>query len=237
VTDPDRTLWELYTFHEDIDHRGEGQTLEQMIPEAANRPVADGARGSAPVVLEHQMGTAVRSFPGADGSVDEVRLRGSFNWNLDAPSKELLVNEAFRVLRPGGRVFAHTLVGEQSSTNPELPGPAAAVQFVPPEAEVVGLLEAAGFQNLNLIKFDASPCFVRGGVAMREQQLEGFKPASSSGRFSAIYKGPFRQIVDDAGSTFPRGVRVAVDATQAELLRRGEWASQFLVVDGADSPG
>ncbi len=33
VTDPDQTLWEIYTLEDDIDHRGAGQTLEQMLPQ------------------------------------------------------------------------------------------------------------------------------------------------------------------------------------------------------------
>lgn len=32
VTDPDQTLWEMYTLDEDLDHRGVGQTLAQMLP-------------------------------------------------------------------------------------------------------------------------------------------------------------------------------------------------------------
>lgn len=32
VTDPDQTLWEIYTLEEGIDHRGAGQTREQMLP-------------------------------------------------------------------------------------------------------------------------------------------------------------------------------------------------------------
>lgn len=32
VTDPDQTLWEIYTLDEDIDHRGAGQTREEMLP-------------------------------------------------------------------------------------------------------------------------------------------------------------------------------------------------------------
>src|SRR5207253_746718 len=32
VTDPDQTLWEIYTLEEDIDHRGAGQSLEAMLP-------------------------------------------------------------------------------------------------------------------------------------------------------------------------------------------------------------
>ncbi len=33
VTDPDQTLWEIYTLDEDIDHRGAGQTREEMLPQ------------------------------------------------------------------------------------------------------------------------------------------------------------------------------------------------------------
>jgi hypothetical protein len=39
-------------------------------------------------------------------------------------------------------------------------------------------------------------------------------------------------MIDDAGKTFTRGERVTVDAAQAETLRSGEWAGQFLVLEG-----
>lgn len=32
VLDPEQTLWEIYTLDEDLQHRGVGQTREQMIP-------------------------------------------------------------------------------------------------------------------------------------------------------------------------------------------------------------
>ena len=32
VTDPDGTLWEIYTLEGDLDHRGAGQSLEAMVP-------------------------------------------------------------------------------------------------------------------------------------------------------------------------------------------------------------
>jgi len=31
LTDPDQTLWEIYTLDEDLDHRGAGQTREEML--------------------------------------------------------------------------------------------------------------------------------------------------------------------------------------------------------------
>src|SRR5262249_26979673 len=77
VTDPDGTLWEFYTLEGDLDHRGEGQSLEAMLPEPA--PAA-----TEPVVWEHRMGQPVAAAPLADASADEVRLRGSLNVPLSA---------------------------------------------------------------------------------------------------------------------------------------------------------
>lgn len=235
VTDPDKTLWEIYTLEEDIDRRGAGQTLEAMIPEAEHRPAFEPAVESPtarqPVVYEHLLMMPVPDrLPLADDEADEVRLRGSLNVQRDAAEQERLAREALRVLRPGGRVFVHTLVGDQAVTDPGLPGPAAHVQFVPPEQDPVRLLESAGFQRVRLIKFDATPCFHSKNVAMREQQLEGFKALGGVTRVPAIYKGPFRQVAADDGTVFPRGERVQIDAAEAERIRNSEEAGQFLLL-------
>jgi len=59
VTDPDKTLWELYTLDEDLDHRGQGQSLEEMIPESASRPTPNGA--DTVIVYEHACRTRYQS--------------------------------------------------------------------------------------------------------------------------------------------------------------------------------
>jgi catechol 2,3-dioxygenase-like lactoylglutathione lyase family enzyme len=230
VTDPDKTLWELYTLDEDIDHRGVGQSIEEMIPDPENRPGRRDASIPAKVVEHTLMDPVPDRFPDGDGSADEVRLRGSLNVPLDAESTARLMREAARVLRPGGRLFVHTLVGERPVTDPGLPGPAALVRFVPQEAAPVRMLEAAGFRGIRLVKFDEKPCFVSGGVPMREQQLEGFTPAAGPGAVEVVYKGPFRQLIADDGTVFVRGQRVSVDAAQAEQWRGPEWAGHFLVL-------
>lgn len=165
VTDPDNTLWEFYTLHEDIDHRGAGQSLESM-------------RSSSPLngEWEHRMTDPVpERFPLEDASVGEVRLRGTFNLDLPESNRKKIIDEAVRVLRPGGRLFVHVLVGERELKQPGLPGPASKVERVPPQAEPRSLLEAAGFNALKYLKFDDKPCFIREGVAMREMQLEGIR--------------------------------------------------------------
>ena len=140
VTDPDKTLWEMYTLDEDLDHRGQGQSLDEMIPDAAKRPAQNGSAVEQ-VVYEHRMLSPVpERLPQPDASVDEVRLRGTLNMALDTPTQQRLVREALRVLRPGGRVFTHTLVGDRPLSDPGLPGPAAGIQFVPTENEPSRLL-------------------------------------------------------------------------------------------------
>ena len=171
LTDPDGTLWELYTLEADLDHRGPGQSLEVMRPES--KP--------APVVWEHRLGQPVPDGPPVpDGSADEVRLRGSFNVPLPAADRDRLVGAAVRALKPGGRVFVHTLVADRATAaDPGLSGPAAVVRHTPLDSEPTRLLEAAGLERVKYVKFGADPCFVRDGVQMREQQLEAFKPAAA----------------------------------------------------------
>jgi catechol 2,3-dioxygenase-like lactoylglutathione lyase family enzyme len=225
VTDPDGTLWEFYTLEGDLDHRGEGQSLEAMLP-PQERPAAE------PVVWEHRLGQPVAAAPLADGSADEVRLRGSLNVPLADDEQRRLLDEARRVLRPGGRLFVHVLVADRPLQGPpQLPGPAAYVRHVPLESEPPRLLERAGFVGMRLLKLDAKPCFVRGEAALREMQLEGWKPAAGRGAAqSALYKGPFRQVTDDAGRVYERGQRVPVTPEDAARLERSGAAEQFLLL-------
>ena len=173
------------------------------------------------------------TIPFGDGAADEVLLRGTFNRPLDPDTRSRLLREALRVLKPGGRLFVHTLTGDRPMDGqPSLPGPAALVQFVPVADDLLRQVAAAGFQGLRLAKYGAAPCFTQHGVAMRETQLEAHKPAAGAGRCEVLYKGPFREVTDDAGHAYPRGGRVSVPAAAAALLRQGPLAEQFLIFDG-----
>ena len=221
--DPDGNLWEMYTLDGDIEHRGAGQS-QVAISEAA-----DCRKQASPTVWEHTMREPLpERIPLADGEADEVRLRGTFNARLDDATRGLLMAEVRRVLRPGGRIFVHVLAGETAVTMPGLGGAAAGVQVVPQEREPLDALEQAGCVGLRLLKYDAGPCFVREGVAMREMQLEAFMPSGTSeDEVEVLYRGPLREVQDDDGRAYPRGRRVAVPSAVAAWLRASSLGEHF----------
>ncbi|MFO0865032.1 MAG: ArsI/CadI family heavy metal resistance metalloenzyme [Gemmataceae bacterium] len=227
VYDPDGLMWEVYTFDGDIDHRGPGQLPSAVAPSPA-------AATPSLASWEHYMGVLIpERLPFGDATLDEIRLRGSFNLKLDAAVRERLLSEAKRVLRPKGRLFAHVLTAESELRQPpQLPGPAAAVQHVPLQSEVIARLEAAEFRQIKLLKFDAKPCFIRDGIAMRETQIEAFAPSETAKPGARVlYRGPFREITDDLGRRYHRGCWTEVDADTAALLRKADVAGSFLVVE------
>ncbi len=223
--DPDGTLWELYTLDGDIEHRGDGQSQATI---QGNAPMA-----SQRVSFEHRMNAPFpETIPLGDSAADEVQLRGTFNLPLSPSTRANVLAETLRVLKPGGRLFVHVLTGDHPVDAPDLPGPAGAVRHVPCSTDMVRLLESSGFVGVKLLKFSASPCFVRNEVAMRETQIEAWRPVAEppGPAVDLVYHGPLRQVTDDAGRVYPRGTRVTVPAAGADRLLAGDLAKSFTVI-------
>jgi catechol 2,3-dioxygenase-like lactoylglutathione lyase family enzyme len=217
VTDPDRVLWEVYTLHEDIEHSGFDD------PPVTAAPVPER-------VWEHRLTDAwPEGIDHLAGALDEVRLEGTFNVLVPEARRDALLAEAFRSLRPGGRVAVHGLVGDRTFPGtPRLPGPASVVQHVPIHTEPLEALRRAGFVGLFYEKLGDVHCFQVEGVELREMRLVGYKPVGASWPSrEVVYKGPFECITDEDGTVYNRGERVAVGWGQAERLRLGPAADQF----------
>lgn len=240
--DPDGVLWEFYVLEGDITHRGAGQAPEKVVdnchpvvPLAVTKPAPAPAPVAAPAdaadSYEHRLTEPFpASLPFADGSLSEVRLRGTFNRSDAEARRDDVLAEARRVLAPGGRVALHVLTADRPLAGPpSLPGPAASVKAVPTDADLLASLERAGFADVRLTKFGAAPCFRIDGAELRETMAEAFVPAAESGGDAAlvVYLGPFRELTDDAGRVYRRGERVRVSEADWDRIAASPLAESF----------
>jgi catechol 2,3-dioxygenase-like lactoylglutathione lyase family enzyme len=216
VTDPDRVLWEVYTLHEDTEHSGFDDPPAPLAPPAE-------------AVWQHRITDPLPArIPHPDASLDEVLLEGTFNAPVSTDQLVALLEEAQRVLKPGGRIAVHGLVGDKPFPGtPNLPGMASLVRRVPVETEPLGALLRAGFGGLFYEKLGDVHCFTVNGVELRELRLQGWKAGAEAAACGVMYKGPFEQVACECGMVFRRGERVDVSALVAGWLRAGPAADQF----------
>jgi catechol 2,3-dioxygenase-like lactoylglutathione lyase family enzyme len=233
VKDPDGNFCEIYCIEEDIDPI----TIRRGV-EGRPARVEQVARSQA---WEHYVSHPFpERVPHGDNSLDEVRLTGTFNANADDKSRQALAQEAMRVLKPGGKVVVHGLMGNGPvRTQPTLPGLAALVAHVPSQTEPMQVLKTAGFEGLQVVKYTEQPWFVHEGVELREVKIIAWKPAVKTGErtHQVLYKGPFQQATSDGGLIFRRGQRVSVPENVWQQLRLGSAAEQFLFLEPATGAG
>src|SRR5262245_61462490 len=128
VTEPDQALWEIYVLHEDI---------EEHVGSSSEAAPGDSFAKHVPrekIAWQHQLTEQVAArIPHEDNSVHEVLFEGTANLKPNAARLDLLLAEAFRVLRPGGEVRLHGLAADAPLPDVPLalPGPAAAVEYAP----------------------------------------------------------------------------------------------------------
>jgi catechol 2,3-dioxygenase-like lactoylglutathione lyase family enzyme len=221
ATDPDHNLWEIYVLFNDLDSNGYGgRARPPAEPEATTASVWEHKLGDPPPEAEQ--------FP--DGSVDEARLSGTFNGTLSKAERDAVLAEAWRVLRPGGKVLLQGLVSaEPFAGDPNLPGLASKVRSVPVEHGPMDALRQAGFTDLYFEQNGDIKCFKVEGVEFRKIRLVGWRPntAAWAKGFTVIYKGPMHHVIGDDGTVYRRGAMVALPESLWEALRHGPAASQF----------
>jgi catechol 2,3-dioxygenase-like lactoylglutathione lyase family enzyme len=226
VADPDRMLWEVYLFHEDIDERGDA-----TVPIATLNPLVPLSK--TPLSWTHRLGSDLPDRISHDAnSLTEVVLEGSFNAGRDAVNLEKLMAEALRVLRPGGEIRLHGLTGDSSGNYGKLslPGPASAVEYAPTPFELTAALIQVGFCDVHIVLLSQKPCFVVEGVAMRECRIQGRKPGHRTQQKThhAVYRGPLAEVRDDYGNVFRRGELTPLNVHDWQMLSKGDAAASFM---------
>ena len=233
VHDPDHRLWEFYILEGDLEHRGGGQTLEQMVGESAACQVASTMR--RPVVWEHRMGT---EFAIPSAASDQIRLRGTFNVPFTEDDIARSLQQCFQNLKPGGQIELHMLTCEQPLTGAiELPGPAAHVKHVPVKNTLLQKLIEAGFADCRLTTFRSNACFQLQGQPLRETKIVGIKPKESveSELVRLVYRGPFAEVRDDRGHIWQRGIARECSQIRWDALKAAGFESSFTLIPGTTS--
>jgi ubiquinone/menaquinone biosynthesis C-methylase UbiE len=201
--------------------------------------------------------TNAASFLAADELAEELRIkqpliaRDSIDvvvsncvLNLVAPkSKRQLFDEIFRVLKKGGRAVICDIVSdeevpEELQNDPELWS--GCISGALTEEGFLAAFESAGFYGIQILKRDADPWRIVHGIEFRSVTMEAFKGKQGEcfeRNQAAIYRGPFKEVLDDDNHRMERGKRYAVCDKTYNLYKKAPYRDFFEFVDPiADVP-
>lgn len=187
----------------------------------------------------------------ADASVDLVISNCVLNLVRDE-DKQQLVQEIFRVLKPGGRVAISDIISDKPCSaelkrNPELWSGCLSGAFQ--EQEFLQAFVDAGFSAVRYEQWDDQVWQVVEGIEFRSALLTAVKGEEESQALDrdhvVLYRGPHAQVQDDEGTVYPRGVRKAVSERTFALLTCGAYGQDFIAISpdstaqagGCCSPG
>ncbi len=174
----------------------------------------------------------------ASGTVDLVISNCVLNL-VAQKDRAQMIEEIFRVLKPGGRVaisdiVCDELVPEHLQDDPTLWSGCISGAF-----HEKGFMDAfleAGFVAVAYDKWDDQPWQVVEGIEFRSVTLMAIKPSQDNlvdAGQGLIYKGPFSEVKDDLGNLYPRGERIAVSRRTFELMMNSDLAENFVGVEPA----
>jgi len=169
----------------------------------------------------------------ADNSIDLVLSNCVLNLVNDSDKKQL-VEEIFRVVKPGGRIAISDIVADEAipehlKADPELWSGCISGSFL--EDEFLESFKQAGFRAVKCDKWDAQPWQVVEGIEFRSVTITAVKgenlPCIDKGH-AVIYKGPYAETTDDEGHVFYRGKRMAVCERTYQFLTTGPYGDDFI---------
>ena len=250
--DPDGNLWEMYVLGEDIEHRGSG-IIEQSDTSDSNgnqhaysiqpKPITCSTHSPVDEPSKewvHRLGQEMKVPADIEASsLESVNLQGTFNSAGAGENTKAFLHELADRMAPGGRMSIHCLTSNQPlTTEPDLPGPASVVKYVPVLDELIDQLEAAGFESIELTKLGSRACFTYGNAELRETRIVGIQPLANadSDAVFAIYTGPFEEINLGREIRMQRGKKTLVDAAKLKQIKNSGAEKSIVILEQATQP-
>ena len=195
--------------------------------------------------------TNAASFLAADELAEELRVKhpliasdsidvvvSNCVLNLVEPkSKPQLFDEIFRVLKKGGRaaicdIVSDEEVPEEMQSDPELWS--GCISGALTEDGFLQAFEHAGFYGIQILKRDTQPWRTVQGIEFRSVTIEAFKGKQGEcfeRNQAVIYRGPFKEVLDDDNHRMERGKRYAVCDKTYNLYKKAPYREFFEFVD------
>ena len=171
----------------------------------------------------------------ADESIDVIVSNCVLNL-VRPQDKNILFAEMYRVLKIGGRIAISDIVSdepvpEHMAKDPDLWSACVSGAFQ--EEDFLRAFEAAKFYGIRIEEFSSEAYQTVEGIEFRAVTVTAYKgkegPCIERNQ-AVIYRGPWKQVVDDDGHTLPRGARVAVCDKTYRLYSRPPYQDEFILV-------
>lgn len=176
----------------------------------------------------------------ADNSVDVVVSNCVLNL-VDPAAKRQLFGEILRVLKNGGRAVISDIVSDEDIPDRLRADPTLWSGCISGAFTEVGFLQAfedAGFCGIRVLDFGAEPWQTVDGIEFRSITVEASKgkqgPCFDHNQ-AVIYRGPFKEVLDDDGHRMERGKRYAMCAKTFGIFSRAPYREHFILVEPATS--
>ena len=214
--------------------------LELLDRQLRDNPIADAASFLAADEVAAEL--RIKHPLIASDSVDVVVSSCVLNL-VEPKSKRQLFDEIFRVLKKGGRAVIADIVSdeeipEEMQNDPELWSGCISGAFT--EEGFLAAFEQAGFYGIQLLKRDFNPWRTVQGIEFRSVTVEAFKGKQGEcfeRNQAVIYRGPFKEVLDDDNHRMERGRRYAVCDKTYNLYKKAPYREFFEFVDPiADVP-
>ncbi len=201
--------------------------------------------------LKSQPIDSANAFLQADALADELRLKSPLVATesvdvvvsncvlnlVDARSKAELFHEIFRVLHVGGRavisdIVSDELVPEHLMNDPDLWS--GCISGALTEDGFIEAFEAAGFYGIQILKRDEAPWQTVEGIEFRSVTIEAFKGKQGDcfeRNQAVVYRGPFKEVLDDDGHRMVRGGRYAVCDKTFNLYQKAPYQGFFEFIE------
>ncbi len=183
-------------------------------------------------VVEFKKGFLER-LPVSDKSIDLITSNCVINLS---PDKKAVFKEMWRVLKDCGRVVVSDIVSEgeiphKLKVNDQLRGECLGGALT--EDEFLSFLEQVGFYGVEVLKKTYWKDIE--GYKFYSVTVRGYKFKKKEGCVyigqKAVYRGPFKAVLDEEGHLFPRDEAVEVCTDTSEKLKKPPYNEFFTVIE------